>query len=196
MADGQSIYANADKLFPRFVIVGLPIGASGLVTAGLLAAAMSSLSSGVNSSAAVISEDIVCRLFRSSDSELQHIRLIRWVSVLVGIAVVSLSSWIGHVEGNMLEVIYKVVNLFVAPLFFLFFMAIFVPWANPCGTWIGAITGITTAILIAFWKDLFGYQGMSFLWIMPTSWSTAVIAGCLTSLLTRSRRPVVEHSER
>ena len=183
MADGQSIYANADKLFPRFVVVGLPIGASGLVIAGLLAAAMSSLSSGINSSAAVISEDFVHRLSCSVGTDSQRVRLVRWASALIGLSVVLLSSLIGKVEGNMLEVIYKVVNLFVSPLFFLFFMALFVPWATPFGTWIGAVTGIATAILIAFWKDLFGIQGISFLWIMPGSFTVACAVGCVTSRL-------------
>ncbi|GAG34191.1 unnamed protein product, partial [marine sediment metagenome] len=46
LGDEQMIMANADQLFPRFIAIGLPVGVSGLVVAGLLAAAMSSLSSG------------------------------------------------------------------------------------------------------------------------------------------------------
>ena len=145
LADGHSIYSEADKLFPRFVVVGLPIGMSGLVIAGLLAAAMSSLSSGVNSSAAVICEDFVRRLTRKASSETAQVQLARWVSVAVGVGIVALSTFVEGVQGNMFEVIYKVVNLFVAPLFFLFFMAIFVKRANTVGTWLGAIAGIATA---------------------------------------------------
>lgn len=191
MADGQTVYANADKLFPRFVVVGLPMGMSGLVIAGLLAAAMSSLSSGVNSSAAVISEDFVRRLGKTAQSESGHMGLVRWASVGVGILVVLLSSLIGNVEGNMLEVVYKVVNLFTAPLFFLFFMAIFVPWANAGGTWIGSVAGITAAVLIAFWKDLFGVPGISFLWIMPGSLAVSVVVGTSASFLLGGRRTSV-----
>ena len=188
LADGQSVYQNADKLFPRFVVVGLPTGMSGLVIAGLLAAAMSSLSSGVNSSAAVISEDFVRRLTPRAKDERSQVRLARWMSVGVGLIAVGLSALIGIVEGNMLEVVYKVVNLFVAPLFFLFFMAIFVPWANAIGTWAGTLTGITVAVLIAFWKDLFGVQGISFLWIMPAALLSAIVIGSLVSLLTGGAR--------
>ena len=54
LADRQSISTSADQLLPRFVVNGLPNGISGLVSAALLAAAMSSLSSGVNSSCSVI----------------------------------------------------------------------------------------------------------------------------------------------
>lgn len=181
MADGQTVYQNADKLFPRFVVVGLPIGFSGLVIAGLLAAAMSSLSSGVNSSAAVITEDFVRRLHPREDQDQHHMKQVRWSSILVGIVAVLLSALIGNVQGNMFEVVYKVVNLFVAPLFFLFFMAIFIPWANPAGTWCGALVGIATAVLIAFWKDLLGSDGISFLWIMPASFTAAASVGMAVS---------------
>ena len=36
-------------------------------------------------------------------------------------------------EGNLLEIAYKVVNLLTAPLFGLFFMAMFVRWASTAG---------------------------------------------------------------
>ena len=69
LADNTSIATDADKLFPRFIAVGLPVGMSGLVVAGLLAAAMSSLSSGINSSCAVISIDYVGRWRNAERSE-------------------------------------------------------------------------------------------------------------------------------
>ncbi|WP_040414370.1 sodium:solute symporter family transporter [Cyclobacterium qasimii] len=64
LADGQSFSEQSDTLFPRFILLGLPVGISGLVIAGLLAAAMSSLSSGLNSVSTVISEDIFNRFFK------------------------------------------------------------------------------------------------------------------------------------
>ena len=45
--------------------------------------------------------------------------------------VVALSSFlVAYVSGNLLDVVIKVVNPAVAPLF-AFFMALFVPWATP-----------------------------------------------------------------
>ena len=41
--------------------------------------------------------------------------------------VVALSTGVGMVQGNLLEVTFKVSNLLTAPLFGLFFMAMFVP---------------------------------------------------------------------
>ena len=41
-------YAAPDELFPRFIVGGLPVGMSGLLLAGIIAAAMSTLSSSLN----------------------------------------------------------------------------------------------------------------------------------------------------
>ena len=112
-----------------------------------------------------------------------------------GIIAVALSSLIGHLQGNMLEVVYKVANLFTAPLFYLFFMAIFVRRANTIGTWFGSIAGITTAILIAFWKDLFGRQGISFLWIIPSAFIVSAVVGTLVSILLGGNQIEKQFSE-
>ena len=95
----------------------------------------------------------------------------------------------------MLEVIYKVANLFTAPLFYLFFMAMFVKRANTLGTLVGSVSGITTAILIAFWQELFGEQGISFLWIIPSSFTVSVVVGLIASVLCGRPSPSIELAE-
>lgn len=188
VGDGQTILGDADRLFPQFIAVGFPAGLSGLVVAGLLAAAMSSLSSGVNSSSSVITVDFIDR-FRRKQNEIDQVRLAKYVSVVVGAIVVALSAYVGVVQGNLLEVTYKVVNLITAPLFGLFFMAMFVPWAKGWATIAGAVCGMAVAITISFWKELTGTTGgISFLWAMPTSFVAQIAVGSLASLVPVGRR--------
>ena len=188
VGDGQTILGDADRLFPQFIAVGFPAGLSGLVVAGLLAAAMSSLSSGVNSSSSVITVDFINR-FRRKENQTNQVRLARYVSVVVGASVVALSAYVGVVQGNLLEVTYKVVNLITAPLFGLFFMAMFVPWAKGWATIVGAVCGMTVAITISFWKELTGTTGgISFLWAMPSSFLAQIAVGSLASLVPIGRR--------
>jgi len=182
--DGHTVSTYADRLFTRFIVSGLPPGASGLVIAGLLAAAMSSLSSGVNSSSSVVTVDFVERFRRRAEREVDHVRLARWVSWFVGLVVVALSAVVQFVPGNLLEVTYKVVNLLVAPLFVLFFMALFVPWATTIGTWAGAGAATAAAIGIAFFR----WFGLSFIWIMPGALATGAVVGTLVSLVPAGRR--------
>ena len=187
--DGQSIFSNADQLLPRFIVTQLPIGIRGLAIAGLLAAAMSSLSSGVNSSCSVVTTDFIDRFRNRGDrqAETDHVRLAKYVSVVVGIVVVLLSTLVGMIEGNLTELCIKVVNPLVAPLFGLFFMAMFVPWATTRGTLIGAAVGIFVVIAISFdyWKMLTGTPGIGFLWATPISLLLQVAIGSLASLISK-----------
>ena len=88
-------------------MLGLPVGISGLVIAGLLAAAMSSLSSGLNSVSTVISEDIFNRFFKrkkevSFKGSLQQIKIL---SYLTGLIVIGLSFFVGSVQGNLFDMV-------------------------------------------------------------------------------------------
>jgi len=190
--DGQTMLSDADTLFPRFVALGMPVGISGLVVAGLLAAAMSSLSSGVNSSCSVITVDFIDRFRKSDESETDHVKLAKYVSVFVGVVVIVLSSGVGMVQGNLLEVAYKVVNLLTAPLFGLFFMAMFVRWATAPGTLVGAVFGLAVVVTISYWKDFTGSEGIGFLWAMPLSLLVQIGVGMLASLVPITAQGVRE----
>lgn len=177
---GQTINEQADSLLPRFILIGLPVGLSGLVVSAILAAAMSSLSSGLNSSSSVIHEDIIKRIiprFVSPDP----LRQVKKISFFVGIVAILLSLLVGNVEGNLLDVVIKVVNLFVAPLFVLFFMAIFIPFATGCGTIIGGLASVVTAVAVAFWE----FGGLKVFWIMPAAFLVGAIAGIIGSFVER-----------
>jgi len=175
---------DSDKLFSQFILIGLPVGLSGLVVAGLLACAMSALSAGINSTCSVITVDIIDRLrSHNKANDSRRIRLLRCVSALVGVTVVCLSLLVNMVEGNLLELCYKVVNLLTAPLAGLFFLAMFVPWAKGFGALAGAAAGIAVVVAVSYWKEITGVQGISFLWAMPLSLLAEIGVASLISLL-------------
>ncbi|HTN06181.1 sodium:solute symporter family transporter [Agriterribacter sp.] len=177
----KTLNEQADTLFPRFIMIGLPPGVSGLVIAGLLAAAMSSMSSGLNSVSSVIAEDIVKRFRKKTAPASDPLKQVKKLSYLTGLIVMALSFFVGEVPGNLLDVIMKVVNLFVAPLFVLFFMALFVPFATGRATFWAGIIGVAVAIAVAFW----GVFGITVLWIMPVSLVTGIVAGIVLSYADR-----------
>jgi SSS family solute:Na+ symporter len=181
---GKSVLGNADELLPAYIVSGLPQGISGLVIAGLLAAAMSSLSSGLNSACSVITTDFIDRFRKQKESETDHVRLARSVSVGVGVTVVALGTLVGQVEGNLLELCFKIANLLVAPLFLLFFMAMFVPRATPLGTHVGTAASVLVAVGIAYYEVF----GLTFVWMMPASFVAGAVVGVLVSLLPVGRR--------
>jgi SSS family solute:Na+ symporter len=187
LTDQINLREGADKLFPRFVVVGLPFGMTGVIIAAILSAAMSSLASGMNSSCAVITEDFIGRLRSEPLTDGERIRLARSISVVIGIVVILLSLLVSRVEGNLVDLCYRVVNLLVAPLFVLFFLAIFVNWATTFGALIAALVSVCAAVCIAFPQTV-GLGKLSILLIMPGSFTFGVIAGSLASLLPIGRR--------
>ncbi len=187
LTSGSSIVDGADLLFPRFIVIGLPIGFSGLVLAGLLAASMSSLSSGINSSALSIINDFIVRFRKNPLADAYQVKLAKIISLAIGVIIVLLSLVIGNVKGNLLELTYKTINLLVGPLFVPFFMAMFVRQAKPTATFIGTLTSAIAATLISFSQELFSIT-ISFLWIIPGSFLVGVIISLVLSVLPFKRK--------
>ena len=89
---GGRAFANPDEIFPRFILVGLPAGLSGLVVAGILAAMMSTVSSSLNSLSSALANDVWGPLAGRQNDDAWMLRLGRkltlfWAAVLVGGAI-------------------------------------------------------------------------------------------------------------
>lgn len=178
MGNGVSIYENADTLFPLFIRIGLPVGITGLMASAIMAAAMSSLSAGLNSCSAVIYEEVMHgKRNEMEKNEDRQLKSIKRISIIIGIAVACSTFFIPFITGNLFDVIQKVVNLVVAPLFVLFFMALFIPFATDRATTLAGIVSLLVAILISF----FGIFGISSLWIMTLSLLVGSTVGVLFS---------------
>ncbi|MBE9511186.1 MAG: sodium/solute symporter [Bacteroidetes bacterium] len=186
---GKSLISVADSLFPQFIVHGFPVGISGLVFAGLLAAAMSSLSSGINSSSLVALNDFIIRFKKQKLSQSNQVKLARIITFVIGFVIILLSLGIGNVKGNLLEVTFKTVNLLVAPLFVPFFMAMFVNRSTENGVLTGTIISALTAVFISFSNELFSLS-ISFLWIIPGSFTVGVVISYLLSMIMPVEKPV------
>ena len=178
---GMTIGKDADHLFPYFISHHLPVGASGLVVSGMFAAAMSSLDSGINSITAVVTTDFVSRFRKQPLAEETQSRLSRCMALAIGLVVVTTSALLQHVPGNFLETSQRTVGLFVTPLFTLFFFALFVRNATQTGAILGSVVGLSTAVIVAFWKSPAGPPMISFQYILPASLLTGVLSGWIVS---------------
>ncbi len=181
---GSTIAKTADKLFPHFIVIGLPVGLTGLALAGLLAAAMSSLSSGVNSACLVISRDFVDRYKKNPISEHAKVTLAKLISVAIGVVIVALSLVFRHIRGNLTELVFKTCNLLTAALFIPFSMALFVSWAKEWATFAGTLAATATAVLVGFSAEIFGGAfKIPFVWIMPSSFVVGIVLSLFFSVL-------------
>jgi SSS family solute:Na+ symporter len=186
---GETVASGADRLLPHYIVAVLPSGVAGLVVAGILSAAMDSLSSGLNSTCSVVVADWIERFHPSplrGTGEVRQAKVITW---LIGILVVVLSLFAVHVPGNLFEMCYRAVSVLVPPLAVLFLMAMFIPWATVIGTWAAALASTIVSVRIAYWEDLFWPDHpLSVMWILPLSLLAGMAVGCLVSLAPIGQR--------
>lgn len=185
---GQSLKSVGDQLFPRFIMNEMPDGLSGLVLVAIMSAALSSLSSGVNSVCAVLDRDFLSHGQSSSATGAADVRRLRRLTWLVAMIAVTLSMLNLFFRGNLVERCFKVINLFTAPLFVLFFLALFVRWANAPGAWLGLLCSITTAIVVAYGQDMGLPVHVSFVWMMPLALLVGIVVGTVGSAVFGVRR--------
>jgi solute:Na+ symporter, SSS family len=178
---GMSLEADADKLLPFFITHYLPIGVSGLVVTAFLAAAMSSIDSGVSAVTSVVETDFLARLGLRPENEKVRVRFVRWLGVLVGVLVIGLSFVVKHVPGNVMEMTNRTSNLVTVPIFGLFIMAWFFPFVTPLGAIVGTLCSVAAAILIGFWDVLTGQTAISFQYIGMGSLAVGLATGWVVS---------------
>jgi len=179
---GRTLAQSADDLFPRYIANHLPIGLAGLVVAAMMSAAMSSLDSGINSIITVVTTDFLARFRRPDRPKRDYLGLAKVLTLVIGIAIVLVSSQMGKVPGNIMEVTGKTDALCTGPLFGLFLFALFVRFVSAPAAIIGTLAGLAAAIAWGYWDKLTGLEGLSFQWIIAIALLVQLAVGCLVSL--------------
>jgi len=189
LPDRVSAGHNGDLFFPYYISHFLPQGISGMIVASLLAAAMSCLAGGLNSTTTVIMKDFVEIWRKGAQADAGKLRTTRALVVGVGVTAVLTSIVMGAISGNLNEVAGKTVDLLVCPTFGLFFLAIFVKYSTPFGAIWGALYSGAAAAIVGYWDVFTGLPKLSFLWITPVPFAVSLASGCLFSLLPTRGRP-------
>lgn len=79
--------ATTDEIFAKFIVEELPAGLSGLIIAAILAAAMSTLSSSINSLASSTTLDLYKPYWGKNNSPAKDLRISRIITVVWGIVI-------------------------------------------------------------------------------------------------------------
>ena len=83
---------RGDEVFPKYIVEGLPPGLSGLILAGIVAAAMSSLSSSLNALASSSVNDLYPRLTGRSLSDDRGLLVSRGLTLFWGVVFIGFAS--------------------------------------------------------------------------------------------------------
>jgi SSS family solute:Na+ symporter len=175
----QSVISlRADDVLPEFIARELPAGLSGLMLAALLAAAMSSLSSAINSISAVVLVDLWPAAPSQEAGSRHAVTRPIILSVAAGLVGVGVALTVDRLmrssDWNLVDLIEKVNHLFVAPMGALFLSGIWLRRAGLGAALLGFFAGVVTSVLVSF-SDLLLARGVSFMWIMPAAFAATVV---------------------
>jgi len=142
----EAVPANRlDLLVPRFIELYLPSGARGLLVAAILAAAMSSLDSALNSLSAATLRDFV----EPRVGPAKALRAGRWVTLAWGTLVVGFALSVGDMASSVVEGINRVGALFYGPLLAAFACGILDRRARGPAVLAGVAAGLATNLVLA-----------------------------------------------
>ena len=143
-------FATPDEIFPRFIVEVMPAGLTGLVVAAILAAAMSTTSSSLNSLAAATTHDLYLPISGRSPDDPRNLRTAKlftlaWAIVLLGGAMLYRS------EGTpVVTVALSIASFTYGGLLGAFFLGLFWARARQRDVITGMCIGIAVMSVIVF----------------------------------------------
>jgi SSS family solute:Na+ symporter len=140
---------NGDKVFPHFIVNGLPKGITGLLIAAIFAAGMSTVSTSLNSTATIILTDYYQRYINKNASERQSMAVLYASSVVVGFLGVLIALALVGVE-SVLDAWWSLASIFSGGMLGLFLLAFLSRKVRR----IDAIIGVIAGVLVIVWMSL------------------------------------------
>lgn len=143
------------NVMPHFIAHGLPAGVSGLLIAGILAATMSSISSGIQSLTTSSIIDLWRPLagWRGRDRDAISMAASRGLVVGWGV-MATLGGLFVQRLGTFLEITGKINGLFQGPLGGVFMLAVLNPRANAWGALIGTAGGFGCTLYLSQFTEV------------------------------------------
>jgi len=174
----------ADKVFPHFIVHGLPAGLTGLVIASLFSAGISTVSTSINSSATVVFTDFYQKLFHRRDDERKNIRILYMTSAAVGILGTGVGLAMMSIDG-ILDAWWKLASIFSGGMLGLFLLSLVCRNTSRTAAVIGVIVGLLVITYMSL--PVFRSPVHTYLTVVFGTSAILTVGFLLTRLLTRTK---------
>lgn len=138
-----------DKIFPYFIVHGLPAGITGLLIAAIFAAGMSTVSTSLNSTATIILTDYYRRYLNKNPDNRSSMLVLYGSSVVVGTLGIIIAISLAGVE-SVLDAWWSLASIFSGGMLGLFLLAFLSKKVKRMDAAIGVICGV----LVIIWLSL------------------------------------------
>ena len=179
---GGQEFASSDEVFARFIVDELPAGVTGLLVACVLAAAMSSLSSSINSLASATAYDYWAPVAGAAGDDRRILRAgkaftLAWACLLVGgaIAFIPLSR-----DSSAVEMALGVAAVVYGGLLGAFALGVLTRSPGQRSAIIGIALGIASAVAIS--------GKIAWLWYVPVGTAVTLVSGIVAGFAGRLTR--------
>ncbi|RNL80603.1 sodium:solute symporter [Halostreptopolyspora alba] len=181
---------NGDALFPHFILEGLPAGLSGLLLAGIMASAMSTLSSSLSALSSSTMADLYQRFSRRALSDSEALKLSRLFTLGWGLVFIGAAAMFTGTDDPVVELGLSVASLTYGGLLGAFFLGMWVRRARQLDAVIAFCVAVLTMVyLFVFQRDLVGFT-----WYTGIGLAIVVGLGFVLSRRHSTAAPGVEES--
>lgn len=193
LASTLKVSDYGDKVMPNFMVTRIPTGILGLIISAILSAAMSTISSGMNSSATVFSVDIYKRYFKPDITDKQNLSVLHAGTVVFGLLGMGAGIAIIGVK-SILDTWWKLSGIFAGGVLGLFLLGIVSRRSKNAE----ALTATIIGIMVILWMTLSPSLPDKFAFLRsPFHESMIIVIGTLTIfltglLITRAKRKTQE----
>lgn len=176
---------DVNYIMPRFALSELPIGLAGLFIAGVLAAAMSSISSELNSLATTSIVDFYRRWLKPEATDAHYLLVSKGATAFWGVFACVVATYAATL-GSLIEVVNRFGSFFYGSILGVFILAM-IPRTTGRGSFFGLIAGMS---LVAYVN--FQMPQVAFLWHNVIGAVTVVVVGLLLSMTGPKGEPARE----
>lgn len=142
-----------DRVFPYFIVNELAPGLTGLVIAALLAAAMSTVSTSLNSSATVLLSDVYLRFVRPQAPAAAQVRFLRLATLVLGVIGTATALLMISIK-SALDVWWNLAGIFSGGMLGLFLLGALSRRTGSAQAALGVVLGILVILWATFSRDL------------------------------------------
>jgi SSS family transporter len=145
---GNLPQGRPDYLLPAFILAKMPPGVVGLIFIAIMAAAMSSLDSSINSLSAATVEDIYKKIRKKKVEPEQEMKLSKMFTLFWGVFCIGFAFFVGDISPTIIESINKIGSAFYGPVFAVFLAGIISSKAKPLPAIAGLVSGVTVNLFL------------------------------------------------
>ncbi len=172
-----------DRVFPHFIAKHLPSGVTGLLIAAIFAAAMSTVSTSLNSSATLVMSDFYQRFVSPHADDRQLMRVLYFGTVMWGVMGTAMAIWLVRLTDSALDIWWTLSSVLGSGLLGLFMLGMLCRNVRNREAIIGVLVGTC----------LIGWMAISPTTLWPEAWSDfvspfhanlVIVIGCISIVLT------------